>query len=261
MKRPHAPHRPKSTGWNEVADWYDNLVGEGGSDYHRNVIIPGSLRLLAPQKGEKVLDVACGQGVFCRELVKSGAEVIGLDSSPALIEAARKHSTPATDIKYVVNDASNMRVFQDNTFDAEACIMAIQNMESLAKPVGEMGRVLKKGGRLLLVMSHPCFRVPKNSNWGFDNRKQLQYRRIDRYMSPLKAPIRMHPGFDPKQVTFTFHRPLTEYFKALQAVGLAVMNLEEWVSHRESKPGGRARAENQSRKEFPLFLALVAVKV
>ncbi|MFA4967600.1 MAG: SAM-dependent methyltransferase, partial [Candidatus Margulisiibacteriota bacterium] len=74
-------------------------------------------------------------------------------------------------------------------------------------------------------------------------------------------PIRMHPGNDPSQITYTFHRPLSSYFEVLRSSGLAVMDLEEWVSHRVSKPGLRQRAENQARAEIPLFLAVLAGKM
>ncbi len=243
-----------------MADWYDDLVGEEGSDYHKNVIIPGVIRMLDPKKGEKILDVACGQGVFCRKLAEAGAEAVGIDASKKLIEAAKTRSAGMPNIKYAVVDASNMKLFQDGSFQAAACIMAIQNIDPIEPVLKEVSRVLKPGGRVVIVMLHPCFRIPKNSHWGFDQKKDIQYRRIDRYLSGIKVPIRMHPGYAPDQVTFTFHRPLAEYFKVLRSSGLAVIGLEEWVSHRVSKPGLRKKAEDSSRIEIPMFLSLLAGK-
>src|SRR5690606_24317123 len=46
------------TDWGDVAEWYDELVGEEGSEYHRKVVFPGVLRLLGDVKGRRVLDVA-----------------------------------------------------------------------------------------------------------------------------------------------------------------------------------------------------------
>jgi len=250
------PH-PKKTDWNEVAGWYDQLVGEKGSDYHRNVIIPGALKLLAPRTGERILDVACGQGVFCRELARAGAIVTGVDAAENLIRAARGRSP---EIKYLVADAANLKAVADNSFDAVSCILALQNMEPLDRIIGEMSRALKTNGRLLLVLNHPCFRIPRQSGWGIDEQRKLQYRRIDSYLSLQKVPIKMHPGANPKALTWTFHRPLSDYFAALGSNGLAVHRLEEWASHRESKPGASSRMENRARNEIPLFLALVAAR-
>ena len=82
---------PKAqTHWGPVAQWYDQLVGEAGSEYHREVVLPGVMRLLAAEPGEKVLDVACGQGVLARMLAARGAQVTALDASAELIKMAKE---------------------------------------------------------------------------------------------------------------------------------------------------------------------------
>jgi 2-polyprenyl-3-methyl-5-hydroxy-6-metoxy-1,4-benzoquinol methylase len=99
MKRPQSKignQKPKvknPTHWGKVAEWYDQLVGEEGSEFHRDVIFPGVLRLLAVQPGEAILDVACGQGVFCRLLSQHGAKATGVDASPELIKLARERNS------------------------------------------------------------------------------------------------------------------------------------------------------------------------
>ncbi len=73
-QRPGKPSRKSDrkgsirTDWSPVADWYDELVGDSGSEYHQKVVIPGVLRLLAAAQGDAVIDIACGQGVLCRAL-------------------------------------------------------------------------------------------------------------------------------------------------------------------------------------------------
>src|SRR3954453_7620755 len=96
-KRPKPKHvETKSTAknlptdWANVADWYDQLVGESGSEYHQHVVLPGAIRLLAPQAGQRLIDIACGQGVLCRLLRDRGAEVTGIDAAEPLIAAARE---------------------------------------------------------------------------------------------------------------------------------------------------------------------------
>src|SRR4051794_40988099 len=78
----------QKTDWGNVADWYDQLVGEFGSEFHREVVLPGVLRLLNPQAQEKVVDIACGQGVLCRISAGRGAEVTGVDAAEPLIRTA-----------------------------------------------------------------------------------------------------------------------------------------------------------------------------
>ena len=260
MPQQHHHYRPKhrpDTSWNEVSSWYDQLVGEKGSDYHQNVIVPGALQLLAPRRGEAILDVACGQGVFTRRLAEAGAEVTGIDAAGKLIEAATKRSS---NIKYHKADAAKMEMLLSGSFDAVSCIMAIMNMDPLPPVVKEMARVIKTEGRLLLVLNHPCFRIPRQSGWGIDPNRKLQYRRIDSYMSEQKIPIKMHPGSDPGVMTWTFHRPLSVYCQELAENGLMIERLEEWVSHRKSLPGTSKRTEDRSRSEIPLFMAIQARK-
>ena len=260
FKKKRFHHGPRDTSWNRVAKWYDRHVSNEGSDFHRELIIPGVAKMLAPEKGEKILDLGCGQGVLSRELAKSGASVLGIDLSNRLIKIAQGRSKGIKDLEFRVLDASHLRGIDDKSFDAVVSVLAIQNMDPLGKVIAESARTLKLGGQMVLVLNHPCFRIARQSGWGFDDKRQLQYRRIDRYMSEMKIPIQMHPGSRPDVYTWTFHRPLSSYFGALTANGLFVNKLEEWVSGRESLPGKKARAENLSRKEIPLFLAISAVK-
>ncbi|MGH7822738.1 MAG: class I SAM-dependent methyltransferase, partial [Candidatus Binatia bacterium] len=213
-----------------------------------------------PQAGERVLDVACGQGVVCRALAESGMAVTGIDLSPGLIAAAeRRNQSERLPIEYRVGDARRLaEVAEPASFDAAVCILAIQNMAPLS-PVWEgCRRTLRPGGRLVVVMMHPCFRVPQASTWGWDHRAEAQYRRVDRYLSSSRADIRVHPGSDPSQTTPSFHRPLQAYLNTMGSAGLLIDRVQEWTSHKTSPPGPRKAALDRSRKEIPMFLALRA---
>lgn len=249
--------KPTSTDWGEVADWYDQHVGDTGGEYHEKLIIPGVLRLLAPAPGERIIDIACGQGVLCRALHSRGIDVTGVDAADELIRAARSRG-PA-EIKYLLGDVRDLSDLQAAEFDAAACVMAIQNIHPLPPVFHSIARLLKPTGRLIMVMMHPCFRGPKESSWGWDATAGVQFRRVDRYLIPRKTPIVTHPGSNPDQYTWTFHRPLEAYAKALRQAGFVIDALEEWASHKKSTSGPRAPAENRAREEIPMFLALRAL--
>ncbi len=55
------------TSWNKVANWYDELLKTDPDSYQSKVIAPNLLRILNIQKGEKIFDLACGQGYFSKE--------------------------------------------------------------------------------------------------------------------------------------------------------------------------------------------------
>ncbi|MDO8483252.1 MAG: class I SAM-dependent methyltransferase [bacterium] len=250
-------NKPKDTSWDKVARWYDELLSGEGT-YQKDLILPNVLRLLELKKGEKVLDLGCGQGLFSREFFKAGATVTGVDLSKNLIALAEQHSPK--EIKFVAASAESIPFISNTTMDSVVCVSAIQNIKNVLAVFAEAFRVLKSGGRVLLVMNHPAFRIAKRSAWGFDDEKKIQYRRIDEYISESSADITMNPSSDSSASTASFHHPLQFYFKALHKAGFSVSRLEEWTSNKTSQEGPRAGAENKARKEFPLFLALEARK-
>jgi len=261
MSQRKAKQSNSQTHWGPVADWYDQLVGESGSEYHREVVLPGVLRLLAPHPNQHILDVACGQGVLARLLATKGARVTGVDASLELIKSARQRADASTQLSFHVADARDLSFLPENEFDSAACILAIQNIHPIQPVFHGVARALKPAGRFALVMMHPAFRGPKETSWGWDEKPKVQYRRIDRYLIPRKAPITAHPGAKTGEYTWSFHKPIESYVKALRNSGLLIDALEEWPSHKTSTSGPRAAAENVARKEIPLFLALGAVKI
>ena len=248
--------KPVPTSWGSVAKWYDETV-EGEGSYQQDLILPNLLRLMEIQKDEKILDLACGQGLFARAFHTAGAKVTAADISKELVSIAQKKSTG---IAYHVAPAHALSFLKAESIDKVAIVLALQNIENFRETIEECSRVLVKGGRLFLVLNHPAFRIPKASSWEFDEKKNAQYRRIDRYLSEIRTPILMHPGSAPYEQTVSFHRPLQMYFKAFVKSSFAVLRLEEWISGKKSQNGPRGIAEDFARKEVPLFLALETIK-
>lgn len=254
--------KPKNhTSWEPVAGWYDDMLA-GKDTYQAKVILPNLMRLVPP-KDKRIIDIACGQGFFSLAFAENGANVLGIDISRELIELARKRAR--ANLRFEVSPADKIVSAENKNFDAALIVLALQNIKEMNGTLREASRVLKNNGTLALVLNHPCFRIPKESAWGYDENKKVQYRRIDKYGRPFAVEIDMTPGANQdsnsrKIYTKSFHRPLQDYFKALSAAGFRVSCLEEWISHKQSGPGPRASAEDSARKEFPLFLAIMAQK-
>ena len=242
------------TSWEKSADWYDKIIGAQGSELYQRIVIPCALDLLQPKRDESILDLGCGQGVFARALAEHGAKVTGLDAASSLVRRAGEYPS-ATPIRYVTRDAADLKDL--GTFDAVSSILALQNMEHLGQVCLSASRVLRSGGRMLWVMNHPCFRIPRQTSWEFDHEQMIQYRRVDAYSTPHSIPILMHPGQAQSESTTSFHKSLTDLMHSAFSAGFMLAGFEEWHSDKQSQPGPRARAENRARDEFPLFLGML----
>jgi ubiquinone/menaquinone biosynthesis C-methylase UbiE len=251
----------KERGWDPVAAWYDKLVGESGSDYHQNVILPAALRILAPQPGEAVIDVCCGQGVLVRPLLEAKVgKFTGVDASPRLIESARSRHGADARVSFLVADACAPGPWANASYDAATCIMAVHDVPDIVGMFSNVARALKPGGRALMIFMHPCFRIPRKTHWGWDADQKIQFRRLDSYATPLEIPITTHPGKGTGEQTHFHHRPLSNLLSAMGQGGLGVVACEELYSHRRSQSGPFSKAEHRAAEEFPMFIALKAVK-
>ena len=258
----NAAGNPKEKGWDGVAGWYDKLVGADGSDYHQNVILPAAMDLLTIREGEAVLDLCCGQGVLVRHLLAAGAgRVLGVDASGKLIGAARQRYGGEKKATFLRADACAPGDWADGSFDAAACVMAVHDVPDVDGLMRNIAAALKPGGRAAIVMMHPCFRIPKESHWGWDADQKVQYRRLDRYGKALEIGIQTRPGLGTDEGTVFYHRPLADLISAMGKANLGVTKCTELFSHRRSQVGPFSKAEHRAAEEFPLFLGLSAVKI
>jgi arsenite methyltransferase len=108
------------------------------------------MRVLSPKPSEHILELGSGNGIFARELVEyvgSDGHVIGLDSSEAILEMAR-HVCP--DGEFVVGDAQDLP-FEDATFDAIVAAQLFCFLGDVDRALKEASRVLKPGGRIVIL--------------------------------------------------------------------------------------------------------------
>jgi SAM-dependent methyltransferase len=244
------------TSWQNVSEWYGKAVGKEGNYYHQHIVLPNSLRLLDLKNDSSLLDLACGQGVLARQL-PPGIYYAGVDASPDLIKQAKQLDNNRNHIYGVADVSKNLHV-QKRDFSHAALILALQNIEDHDGVIKNARKHLRTAGKLLVVLNHPHFRIPRQTSWGIDHQKQSQYRRVDMYMTPLKIPIRTNPGQGEKSAsTWSYHFPLSHYAGLLSENGFVIERLEEWTSDRQSV-GRWAKMENRARMEFPLFMAILA---
>jgi SAM-dependent methyltransferase len=219
-------------------------------------VLPVGLELLDARDGEEVLDVGAGQGVLAPSIVRAGAHYTGVDASPRLIAAAKRRHGRAG--RFVVGDArrlSAVKELRPAGFDAAIFLLSIQDMDPLGPVFASLDWALRPVSRVVIVMTHPAFRQPRHSGWGFDEGRKLTYRRVDAYLTPMAVPMGAVGGSAP---TRSFHRPLSDYVNGLAEFGFAVDALREPGDLPEGERPGRRPARGNADSEIPLFLGLRA---
>ena len=244
-------HKKSPSGWNDVAYWYDGWVGKDGSHFHQNVAIPILIESLDLNKSQHVLDVGCGSGVLAPYITKTGAHYTGIDISRKLIQKAKSYH--GNEAKFRTLDARKLaKTIPASSYDTAVFLLSIQDMNPLDPIIHNVAQVLKPGGVVAIFMTHPCFRIPRQSGWGYEKSKKLQYRRIDRYLTPLKIPMKQHR----QGVTISFHRPLSAYINTLGSNGFVIDMLDEITTYETSSN----KAEQRAHDEIPLFMLIRAIK-
>src|SRR5215471_8112215 len=120
------------------------------------------VKLAAVSPGNQALDVCCGTGDITWRLARSGADTVGLDFSEPMLAVARARSPVQKDPRprFMQGDAMNLP-HPSSSFDIVTVGYGLRNLASWEKGVEEMVRVLRTGGRILVL----DFGKPPNAIW------------------------------------------------------------------------------------------------
>jgi ubiquinone/menaquinone biosynthesis C-methylase UbiE len=105
------------------------------------------LQVLEPLAGKLILDAGCGRGRFVKRLVPLGAVMHGVDLTATFIASARINVPDAT----FTRGSLSALPFRSGTFDAVYCVEALEHLPDTDSAIREMARVLKPGGKLLVI--------------------------------------------------------------------------------------------------------------
>jgi SAM-dependent methyltransferase len=117
---------------------------------------PATLSLLPEVGGMRVLDAACGPGVYAEWLVSRGAEVVGADVSPKMVELARRRLGPTVNVYHA--DLTRPLTFLDGeSFDIVLSPLTMNYIKDWQPVFREFHRVLRPGGYFVFSVTHPSF--------------------------------------------------------------------------------------------------------
>jgi demethylmenaquinone methyltransferase/2-methoxy-6-polyprenyl-1,4-benzoquinol methylase len=130
-----------------IADRYDlitRLLSYGQDRRWKRRLVA----MAAPASGLRALDLATGTGDIAFALTAAGADVVGLDVTPRMIELARAKAGGRLSPRFLVGDMLALP-FPAHTFDLVTTGYGLRNVPDLALAIDEIRRVLKPGGRVL----------------------------------------------------------------------------------------------------------------
>jgi len=227
--------------WDEASESWADFVREGKDYYRSEMNNPATFRIIGNVRGKRVLDLSCGEGYNTRILAKKGARVVGVDFSEKMVELARKREREERlDIAYRVADAVDLKEFKNGCFDVVTCTMALMDIERYEDAISEVARVLKKSGRFVFSITHPCFDF--DGKTGGESMAEWKYEEGAENTAEKKAlylEVKNYFGFGKSKITWdmkrlakpfkttSFHRTLTDYFQALHKNGFVVTRLVE----------------------------------
>lgn len=124
------------------------------SPYNAYTDRPAMLRLAGDVSGSRILDVGCGAGHYAAELAARGAQVVGIEGSATLLRHARARVNGQAEL--LLHDLEEPLGFAaDASFDGVVCALVYEHVRNRAQLLGELRRVLRPGGWLLVSTTHP----------------------------------------------------------------------------------------------------------
>lgn len=239
MSKERNLHDDVRSAWDQLATFWDERM-EAGSTWQPGLIQPSVERLLRLEPGERVLDIACGNGVFARRMAGLGAHVLATDFSEGMLERARSHGG---DVDYRLADATDERELlsldEPGSFDAVVSNMAIMDMETIEPMAAAAARLLKPTGRFVFSTLHPAFNsgnaVPSVEPDVDGSTAEVYSVKVSSYGRAFTSKGVGLPGQPVEQ--WYFHRPLWMILDPFFEHGFALHGLEEPLVDPEWRSG------------------------
>ena len=239
--------------YSQNAKFWIQIIREKLDRYRTDLTDAVVLAALGDLEGKNILDGGCGEGYLSREIHRRGATVTGLDVSASLIEAAiseRDRLKLARLTHYVAGLEAIPE--DDATFDAVVCNHVMTDVEDAAEALKEISRVTKIGGKLVILMLHPCFytaHAERNASGSIPVDRYFNTRNISQNfkVAGVSSPDKVHMNF----------RPLEYHTTAILQSGYVIAQLSE----PHPSPEQFQDAWWQDNFVKPLFMLIVAERV
>jgi SAM-dependent methyltransferase len=207
----------EAAGWDESAAAWIAEMGDAG-DYSRAFVLDPPMLARVRGRGFKAaLDVGCGEGRFCRMLQAEGIGTVGIDPTAALLDEARRRD-PGGDYR---PGRAEALTFPDASFDLVASYLTLIDIADAAGAIGEMARVLRPGGTLLIANLASFVTAGVGNGWQRGAGGE-QFFSIDHYLEERADWV----AWGDVRIR-NWHRPLSQYMALLLNAGLRLRYFDE----------------------------------
>lgn len=247
--------------WSANAAYWDDVQGDEGNFWQRELVFPPTFELLEPLPG-RLLELACGNGNFARAAAARGVQVVATDGSSELLELARSRS-PHAGIAWQrvdATDADQLASIPGGPFDAAVCNMALMDIAALDPLFAALPQLLAPGAPFVFSVLHPAFNQGPATPLFIERREtaggEFVYERgvrVSNYLTPQRldgVAVVGQPVLQPY-----FHRPLEALLGAAFAHGWALDGLREPSFADNADPDDSDRFTWDDLPEIPPVLA------
>ena len=211
---------PNITGWNGMAQNYQNQSTIATDEIHISPFGPGALALglITPKKGEIYLELGCGAAQNSIALDKQGVITYAVDGSEAQLQHA-KSLIQASDAhtNLIKGDLEKLNWLKPNAFDGVVSCFAVEFVRDLESFISAVHTTLRKTGLLLLATVHPL------GAFEWDDREG--YLRVEDYLNP---PVELwNEPTDSDECGVTIFRTVEALFSILVSYGFTIEKILE----------------------------------
>jgi 2-polyprenyl-3-methyl-5-hydroxy-6-metoxy-1,4-benzoquinol methylase len=245
--------------WNACGEAFHRFTTATDS-YSENIERPIIERLAGDVTGLRILDLACGSGVYSIWFAGRGAKVVGLDLSEKMIALAKDSAAKnKLDAEFKVADMTQPISFEAQSFDLVFTATALHYVENLSTTMREVARVLKPAGHLIASVLHPMGtarfplanweELPDPSTW------EPQYFGSARRSIETPWAAYANVAEDGQRISCN-HHTIEAYWSAITGAGLKVTDLAEPYPPEDFASRNLPRYEEAMR--VPIYLIFKA---
>lgn len=233
--------------WDSIAELRSQQIRSGKDISYDLILTPILLEMIGGCDRSAVLDVGCGCGFLTAKIAATAKRITGIDISPTSIRLAKDHCHGITNVSFLNGAIEELTPgAEGHVFTLAVANMSLMAMLHLDAALSALSRLVRAGGHLAFTITHPCF-WPQYWNY---SRDWFRYGEEN----VIEAPFHISLDQSDRFTTTHIHRPLEQYFSALEKSNFGIVQI------RELMPSPEVERLYPHPWEYPRFLGALCIR-